>query len=62
MLIGVAWALWHLPLMGTEFRWNNVPAFLLSVFAGSVVAAWWVAGAAAIAWRSGPALRSGARS
>jgi len=108
MLVGVAWALWHIPLMGTEFRWNNVPAFLLSVFAGSVVAAWlfnsakesvllcmlfhasvnavtsgyvfplfgdadltrlwwiyalvWVAGAAAIAWRSGPALRSGARS
>ena len=100
MLVGVAWALWHIPLMGTEFRWNNVPAFLLSVFAGSVVAAcvllcmlfhasvnavtsgyvfplfgdadqarlWWiyalvwVAGAAVIAWRSGPALRSGARS
>ena len=86
----------------------NVPAFLLSVFAGGVVAAWlfnsakesvllcmlfhasvnavtsgyvfplfgdadrsrlwwiyalvWVAGAAVIAWRSGPALSSGARS
>jgi len=108
MLVGVAWALWHIPLMGTEFHWNNVPPFLLSVFAGSVVAAWlfnsakesvllcmlfhasvnavssgyvfplfgdadqarlwwiyalvWVAGAAAIAWHSGPALRSGARS
>ena len=103
MLVGVAWALWHLPLMGTEFRWNSVPAFLVSVFAGSVVTAWlfnsakesvllcmllhasvnavssgyvfqlfsgadqsrlwriyalvWVAGAASIAWRTGPALR-----
>ena len=104
MLVGVAWALWHLPLMGTEFRWNSVPAFLVSVFAGSVVTAWlfnsaresvllcmlfhasvnavtsgyvfqlfsgadqsrlwrihalvWVAGAAAVAWRAGPALRT----
>jgi uncharacterized protein len=40
LILGVFWALWHLPLFGTEFAWNLVPAFLLSVFAGSVITAW----------------------
>ncbi len=107
LLLGVAWALWHLPLMGTEFRWDTVPAFVVSVFAGSVVTAWlfnsakesvlvcmllhatvnavasgyvfrlfgeadrlrlwwtyalvWAAGAAAIAWLAGPALKGARR-
>jgi membrane protease YdiL (CAAX protease family) len=39
LLVGVAWGFWHLPLMGGEFAWRDVPAFLLSVFAAAVVLA-----------------------
>lgn len=38
--VGVIWAAWHAPLMGGEFAWNLVPAFLISVFAAAVVIAW----------------------
>jgi membrane protease YdiL (CAAX protease family) len=31
------WALWHLPLMGTEFAWPLVPAFLASLAGGTIV-------------------------
>ena len=40
LLVGGFWAFWHVPLMGTEFAWNVVPCFLISVFAGSIVLAW----------------------
>jgi len=40
LVLGAVWALWHMPLFGSEFAWNLVPAFLLSVFAGSIVTAW----------------------
>jgi membrane protease YdiL (CAAX protease family) len=40
LLLGAIWALWHVPLFGTEFAWSVVPAFLISVFAGSIVLAW----------------------
>jgi len=40
ILVGGIWAVWHVPLMGSEFAWNVVPCFLISVFAGSVVLAW----------------------
>jgi membrane protease YdiL (CAAX protease family) len=40
LLLGIVWALWHLPLMGTEFPWTVVPAFIVSVFAASVVLSW----------------------
>jgi uncharacterized protein len=40
LILGAFWALWHLPLFGTEFSWNLLPAFVMSVFAGSVIAAW----------------------
>jgi membrane protease YdiL (CAAX protease family) len=40
LLLGVVWAIWHAPLMGSEFAWNTVPCFLISVLAGSVVLAW----------------------
>ena len=40
LLLGAVWAVWHAPLMGSEFAWNTVPCFLISVFAGSVVLAW----------------------
>ena len=40
LVVGVFWAAWHMPLMGVEFRADVIPAFLLSVLAGSVVMAW----------------------
>ena len=40
VLLGAAWAAWHLPLFGSEFGWDTVPYFLISVFAGSIVLAW----------------------
>ncbi len=40
LMIGGVWALWHVPLWGTEFPWSVVPGFLVSVFAGSVISAW----------------------
>jgi len=32
LILGSVWALWHLPLVGNEFPWPIVPAFLLSLF------------------------------
>lgn len=40
LVIAVFWAAWHIPLMGVEFKGAVIPAFLLSVVAGSVVLAW----------------------
>jgi membrane protease YdiL (CAAX protease family) len=40
LVVGVFWAAWHIPLMGVEFKADVVPAFLLSILAGSVVMAW----------------------
>jgi uncharacterized protein len=40
LLLAAVWALWHLPLMGTDVPWNTVPAFIVSVFAASVVLTW----------------------
>jgi len=40
LVIGVFWAAWHIPLMGIEFKADVIPAFLLSVMAGSIVMAW----------------------
>ena len=39
VLVGVVWGFWHLPLMGSEFAWRDVPAFLVSVIAAAVVLA-----------------------
>jgi len=38
--VAAIWALWHLPLMGTEFAWPLVPAFLASVAGGAIVLSW----------------------
>jgi membrane protease YdiL (CAAX protease family) len=35
--VGVVWALWHAPLFGTQITWLQLPAFLTSVFAASVL-------------------------
>jgi len=40
LVIAVFWAAWHIPLMGVEFKGAVIPAFLLSVVAGSVVLTW----------------------
>jgi membrane protease YdiL (CAAX protease family) len=40
LCVAAIWAAWHFPLMGTEFAWKIVPAFLVSVVAGAVVLAW----------------------
>jgi len=39
-IVAIVWAVWHLPLMGTEFAWPIVPAFAASVFGGAFVLAW----------------------
>jgi len=31
LVVAAVWAIWHLPLMGTEFAWPLVPAFLVSL-------------------------------
>ena len=32
LILAPLWAVWHLPLIGNEFPWPIVPAFLLSLF------------------------------
>jgi membrane protease YdiL (CAAX protease family) len=38
--VAAIWAVWHAPLLGSEFAWQVVPAFLASVVAATVVLAW----------------------
>jgi membrane protease YdiL (CAAX protease family) len=40
LILAPVWALWHLPLMGTEFPWPIVAPFVLSVFGGTFLLAW----------------------
>jgi uncharacterized protein len=40
LVLGVIWAVWHIPLMGGEFQPPVIPFFVASVLAGSVVSAW----------------------
>ena len=40
LIIAPIWAFWHLPLMGTEFAWSVVPAFLVTVVGGAIVLTW----------------------
>ncbi|MEY2527452.1 MAG: protease family protein [Verrucomicrobiota bacterium] len=40
LILAPLWALWHLPLIGNEFPWPIVPAFLLSIFGGTFVQTW----------------------
>jgi membrane protease YdiL (CAAX protease family) len=41
LILAPVWALWHLPLIGNEFPWPIVPAFLVSV-AGATFAQTWL--------------------
>jgi uncharacterized protein len=40
LILGSVWALWHLPLVGNEFPWQIVPAFLLSLFGATFMLTW----------------------
>jgi uncharacterized protein len=40
LVLGAIWAAWHIPLFGVEFAPAVVPCFVLSVFAGAVMATW----------------------
>ena len=40
LIVAGIWAVWHLPLMGTEFAWQVVPAFLVTVVGGAIVLSW----------------------
>jgi membrane protease YdiL (CAAX protease family) len=40
LLLAPLWAIWHLPLMGSEFPLHIVPAFLLSIFPGTILQTW----------------------
>jgi membrane protease YdiL (CAAX protease family) len=37
LILGSVWALWHLPLLGTEIKPELIAPFLLSVFAAAMV-------------------------
>jgi membrane protease YdiL (CAAX protease family) len=37
LVLGAIWALWHLPLLGTEFLPAHIAPFLVSVFAATMV-------------------------
>ena len=37
LMLAPIWALWHLPLIGTEFTWPIVAPFVLSVFGGTFI-------------------------
>jgi membrane protease YdiL (CAAX protease family) len=40
VVLAFFWAVWHAPLLGNEFAWNIVPAFLLSVLGATFVQTW----------------------
>ena len=39
-ILAFFWALWHAPLLGNEFAWQVVPAFLVSVVGATFVQTW----------------------
>jgi membrane protease YdiL (CAAX protease family) len=40
LILAPLWAAWHLPLIGHEFQGPIIPAFLISVFGGTLVLTW----------------------
>ncbi|MBZ5589728.1 MAG: CPBP family intramembrane metalloprotease [Acidobacteriia bacterium] len=40
LILAPIWALWHLPLMGTEFAPPIIPAFLIAIVPATVLATW----------------------
>jgi membrane protease YdiL (CAAX protease family) len=40
LIVAAIWAVWHLPLLGTEFAWPLVPAFLASLLGAAFIQSW----------------------
>jgi membrane protease YdiL (CAAX protease family) len=40
LILAPIWALWHLPLMGSEFPTAVIPAFLMSLLGGTLIQTW----------------------
>ncbi len=40
LILAPLWALWHLPLLGTEFAWPIVAPFVVSVFGATFMLTW----------------------
>ena len=40
LVISVVWAIWHVPLWGSEFAWNVVPPFVVSLVAAAFILTW----------------------
>jgi len=40
LILAPIWALWHLPLIGTEFQWPIVAPFVISVFGATFMLTW----------------------
>ncbi|MBV9542651.1 MAG: CPBP family intramembrane metalloprotease [Alphaproteobacteria bacterium] len=40
LIVAAIWAVWHLPLMGTEFAWPRVPMFLISLLGAAFIQSW----------------------
>ncbi len=40
LILSAIWAIWHLPLMGSEFPLPVIPAFLISLMGGALVQTW----------------------
>jgi membrane protease YdiL (CAAX protease family) len=40
LILAPIWALWHLPLMGSEFPVAVIPAFLMSLLGGTLIQTW----------------------
>ena len=40
LILAPIWGLWHLPLLGNEFPLAIVPAFLISLLAGTLIQTW----------------------
>lgn len=40
LVVAAIWAVWHLPLMGTEFAWPLVPMFLISLVGAAFIQSW----------------------
>jgi membrane protease YdiL (CAAX protease family) len=40
LILAPLWAVWHLPLIGNEFQGPIIPAFLISVFGGTLMLTW----------------------
>lgn len=40
LIVAAIWAVWHLPLLGTEFAWPLAPMFLISLLGAAFIQSW----------------------